>query len=61
MVEMPFFGNVKSFCEKHDIEVLDMTVLYKSGRARSQSQQDHVTIEHHYQIDIFVDTLNSQL
>ena len=54
---------VISFCEKHCIDVLDMNARYvpRRGRARARNQQDNVTIEHHYRVNIFYATIDSQL
>ena len=50
-----------SFCEKHCIDVLDMNARYVSRRGRARNQQDNVTIEHHYRVNIFYATIDSQL
>ena len=54
---------VISFCEKYCIDVLDMNAHYvvRRGRARARNQQDNVTIEHHYRVNIFYATIDSQL
>ena len=44
---------VISFCEKHCIDVLDMNARYVARRGRACNQQDNITIEHHYQVNIF--------
>ena len=50
-----------SFCEKHCIDVLDMNSCYVGRRGRACNQQDNVTIEHHYRINIFYAAIDSQL
>ena len=50
-----------SFCEKHCIDVLDMNACYVARRGRAHNQQDNVTIEHHYRVNIFYATIDSQL
>ncbi|XP_050258831.1 uncharacterized protein LOC126703802 [Quercus robur] len=50
-----------SFCEEHCIDVLDMNAYYVSRRGRARNQQDNVTIEHHYRVNIFYATIDSQL
>ena len=50
-----------SFCEKHCIDVLDMNAHYIARRGRARNQQDNVTIEHHYRVNIFYATIDSQL
>ena len=52
---------VISFCEKHCINVLDMNARYVPRRGRARNQQDNVTIKHHYRVNIFYATVNSQL
>ncbi|XP_016200311.1 uncharacterized protein LOC107641330 [Arachis ipaensis] len=54
-----FLANVKDFCEKHEIEVLNMSAQYVFGRGRSR--QPSVTVEHHYRIDVFLTTIDSQI
>ena len=50
-----------SFCEKHCIDVLDMNARYVPRRGRTHNQQDNITIEHHYRVNIFYATIDSQL
>ena len=50
-----------SFCEKYCIDVLKMNACYVGRRGRACNQQDNVTIEHHYRVNIFYATINSQL
>ncbi|XP_020970069.1 uncharacterized protein LOC107620028 [Arachis ipaensis] len=54
-----FLANVKDFCEKHEIEVPNMSAQYVFGRGRSR--QPSVTVEHHYRIDVFLVTIDSQI
>ncbi|QHN82620.1 Zinc finger MYM-type protein [Arachis hypogaea] len=54
-----FLANVKDFCEKHEIEVPNMSAQYVFGRGRSR--QPSVTVEHHYRIDVFLATIDSQI
>ncbi|KAH9722523.1 DUF4371 domain-containing protein [Citrus sinensis] len=56
-----FLETTKSFCEKYEIDVSDMSGLYIMGRGRSCHQKDQITIEHHYQIDLSTATIDSQL
>ncbi|KAI5338306.1 hypothetical protein L3X38_017577 [Prunus dulcis] len=56
-----FFEEVESFCKKHDIDMPDMNALYKIGTRRSCQKCDDITIEHHYQVDLFNDTIDYQL
>ena len=50
-----------SFCEKHCIDVLDMNACYVGRWGRAHNQQDNVTIEHYYQVNIFYAAIDSQL
>ena len=52
---------VISFCEKHCIDVLDMNARYVERWGWARNQQDNVTIEHHYRVNIFYATIDSQL
>ena len=45
---------VISFCEKHCNDVLDMNARYVVRRGRACNQQDNVTIEHLYRVNIFL-------
>ncbi|XP_059629771.1 uncharacterized protein LOC132272687 [Cornus florida] len=56
-----FFQNVESFCKKHDIVVLDMSASYMVGTGRSCQQNDSITFNHHYQVDIFNAAVDFQL
>ncbi|XP_057488502.1 uncharacterized protein LOC130774472 [Actinidia eriantha] len=57
----PLFGKVKLFCEKHDIEILDMSAQYNARRGRSQHQRDQISIKHHFRVDVFIAAIDSQL
>ncbi|XP_030936530.1 uncharacterized protein LOC115961743 [Quercus lobata] len=52
---------VISFCEKHRIDVLDMNARYVARRGRARNQPNNVTNEHHYRVNIFYATIDSQL
>ncbi|XP_050290373.1 uncharacterized protein LOC126728619 [Quercus robur] len=52
---------VISFCEKHRIDVLDMNARYVARRGRARNQPDNVINEHHYRVNIFYATIDSQL
>ncbi|CAL2231487.1 unnamed protein product [Prunus armeniaca] len=56
-----FFEEVESFCKKHDIDMSDMNALYKIGTCHSCQQRDDITVEHHYRVDLFNDTIDYQL
>ncbi|XP_059658399.1 uncharacterized protein LOC132304681 [Cornus florida] len=56
------FDIVKSFCECHNIDVPDLSVPYtKKIKGQSRHPQENITLEHHYRIDIFYGTIDSQL
>ncbi|KAI5318135.1 hypothetical protein L3X38_037843 [Prunus dulcis] len=57
-----FFEEVESFCKKHDIDMPDMNAPYnyKVGTRHSCQQRDDITIEHHYRVDLFNDTIDYQ-
>nr|XP_017250691.1 PREDICTED: uncharacterized protein LOC108221313 [Daucus carota subsp. sativus] len=52
------FQKVKLFCASHEIEIPEMGDHYRAGRGRSR---DPITIEHHFRVDIFLATIDSQL
>ena len=52
---------VISFCEKRCIDVLDMNARYVPRWGRAHNQQNNITIEHYYQVNIFYATIDSQL
>uniref|UniRef100_A0A7N2LSC1 Uncharacterized protein n=1 Tax=Quercus lobata TaxID=97700 RepID=A0A7N2LSC1_QUELO len=45
----------------HCIDVLDMNARYVARRGRARNQQDNLTNEHNYQVNIFYATIDSQL
>ena len=52
---------VISFCEKHCIDIQDMKACYVGRQGRVRNQQDNITIEHHYRVNIFYVVIDSQL
>lgn len=46
--------NAKSFCEKSNVDILDMNARYIERRDRARHQQVDFTIEQHYRVDYFV-------
>ena len=59
----PFLDIVKSFCERNEIEVLDINACYTRARGRScrQDEESLITIKHHFRIDIFTAAIDFQL
>ena len=53
--------NVKSFCAARNLDVPDMCARYVPQRGRPRHHEDGYTVEHHYRIDIFYATIDSQL
>ena len=53
--------NVRLFCARYEIDFPNMGAPYLAGRGRSCQQKDHITIEHHYRVEVFMVTLDSQL
>ena len=43
-------NNVKSFCNKRNINIQDMNVRYVKRRGRAHHQQADFTIEHYYHV-----------
>ncbi|KAG4921437.1 hypothetical protein JHK84_050311 [Glycine max] len=56
-----FMKNVKSFCEQHDIDILDFSATYIARHGHSRHQKDHITIEHHFGVKIFLIIMDKQL
>ncbi|XP_073022503.1 uncharacterized protein [Primulina eburnea] len=52
---------VKSFCVARNIDVPDFSAQYVDRRGRARRHQDRFTIEHHYKVNFFYATINSQL
>ena len=48
-----FLQEVKVFCSRNDIDMLDLDCLYKIGRSREQT-----TVEHHYHFDVFNEAID---
>ncbi|GAV86677.1 DUF4371 domain-containing protein, partial [Cephalotus follicularis] len=53
------FENVKKFCDKYDIDILDLNSEYITSRYRSHHQQNQGI--NHYEVNIFVPTIDKQL
>ncbi|XP_028056768.1 uncharacterized protein LOC114260775 [Camellia sinensis] len=58
---IPLLENVQLFYGKYDIDIPDMSARYTSDRGRACHQRDHITIEHHFRVDIFTIICDSQL
>ncbi|XP_050369166.1 uncharacterized protein LOC126787302 [Argentina anserina] len=50
--------DVKSFCEKHDLEMPDMSACYKNGTG---CRCQEITVEHHYHVNVFNVLIDYQL
>ncbi|XP_076899583.1 uncharacterized protein LOC143553469 [Bidens hawaiensis] len=55
-----FFEKVTCFCNKHIIEMPDMSAPYTSTRYRPHKKDLHVIFEHYYRVDVFTSTLDKQ-
>ncbi|KAG6713585.1 hypothetical protein I3842_05G160800 [Carya illinoinensis] len=62
-MSLSLFYDVKSFCEKHQIDILYMNSQYTRARGKSRRQVDKLltTMEHHFRIDIFTVTIDFKL
>ncbi|KAK2655989.1 hypothetical protein Ddye_009041 [Dipteronia dyeriana] len=56
-----FFNTLVSFCERQGIDTPDMIARYMEGTGRSCQQQDHVTVDHYYHVDVFIVVIDFQL
>ncbi|XP_073057048.1 uncharacterized protein [Primulina eburnea] len=52
---------VKSFCVARNIDVPDFSAQYVDRRGRARRHQGNFTIEHHYRVDLFYATIDSQM
>ncbi|KAL4346995.1 hypothetical protein GQ457_17G015670 [Hibiscus cannabinus] len=52
---------VRSFCDSINIPIPDLNVHYVARKGRNRLQQDDITLEHHYKIDIFNNVIDTQL
>ncbi|XP_052206859.1 uncharacterized protein LOC127811192 [Diospyros lotus] len=48
-----FLQEVKDFCSRHNIDILDLDSSYMIGRCR-----DETTVEHHYHFDVFNEAID---
>ncbi|XP_057515035.1 uncharacterized protein LOC130796692 [Actinidia eriantha] len=53
--------HVGSVCTQYDIEMPMMDAHYKEVTGRSCQQRDHITMDHHYRVDIFNAVIDFQL
>ncbi|GKB78603.1 zinc finger MYM-type protein 1-like protein [Tanacetum coccineum] len=51
---------VVCFCDKYNIPVPDMNATYRDI-IQSRNKKDDVTVEHHYQVDVFIVAIDSLL
>ncbi|XP_028057568.1 uncharacterized protein LOC114261503 [Camellia sinensis] len=58
---VPLLEKIKLFSNDHGIQIPDISCPYKRGRGRSHSERDQLTMEHHFRVDIFMVTVDSQL
>jgi len=49
------------FCEQHDIDIPDFNSTYVASHGYSRHQKDHVTMEHHFRVNIFLVRVDKQL
>nr|XP_027102760.1 uncharacterized protein LOC113724004 [Coffea arabica] len=56
-----FLVKVKLFFEQHQIDIPYMNAQYIARPSRSRSHHDEISVEHYYQMDIFLATIDYQL
>ncbi|XP_071737172.1 uncharacterized protein [Rutidosis leptorrhynchoides] len=56
-----FIEQVIIFSEKHKVNIPDFKAPYKSTRYRPCGQDNQVSVEHYYKVDVFICTLDKQL
>ncbi|KAM3214800.1 hypothetical protein ACQJBY_067016 [Aegilops geniculata] len=54
------FEDVKSFCVKHEIDILDMDQKYVDV-TKSRNKHDNTTVIHHYKVDVFNVAIDQQV
>ncbi|XP_024634615.1 zinc finger MYM-type protein 1-like [Medicago truncatula] len=55
-------ANVRYFCVRHAIEIPDLDDLHSTTRfGRSRLEENQVTIEHYFRVEIFFTTIDKQL
>ncbi|XP_042401465.1 zinc finger MYM-type protein 1-like [Zingiber officinale] len=54
-------AKVNFFCELRNIDIPDFNDPYINRRGRAPARQDNFTIEHHYQVELFYASIDSQL
>uniref|UniRef100_A0A8I6WNR4 HAT C-terminal dimerisation domain-containing protein n=1 Tax=Hordeum vulgare subsp. vulgare TaxID=112509 RepID=A0A8I6WNR4_HORVV len=54
------FEDVKSFCVKHDIDILETDQKYVDV-TKSRNKHDNTTVLHHYKVDVFNVAINQQV
>ncbi|KAI3708356.1 hypothetical protein L2E82_37524 [Cichorium intybus] len=55
----PLLGNITLFCDKYDVEIVDMEYAYYNGIGRRRGSQ--VNNFHHYHVDVFKAVIDMQL
>ncbi|KAJ9538303.1 hypothetical protein OSB04_031036 [Centaurea solstitialis] len=55
----PLLSNITSFCNKYDVEILNMEHPYYNGISRRKGSK--VSNSHHYQVDVFYSVIDMQL
>ncbi|KAI3766200.1 hypothetical protein L2E82_16252 [Cichorium intybus] len=55
----PLLGNVTLFCDKYDVQIVDIEDAYYNGIGRRRGSQ--VTNLHHYHVDVFKAVIDMQL
>ena len=55
------FEKVRSFCEKHEIDVPNLIAPYIASKGQSHHQKDPIIIENHFRVDFFFAIIDSQL
>ncbi|KAM5583814.1 hypothetical protein ABKV19_003607 [Rosa sericea] len=56
-----FFASVVSFCDAHTIDAPDFSARHMEGTGRLSQQQNCITIEHYYRVEIFNAVIDFQL
>ncbi|XP_050242220.1 uncharacterized protein LOC126691203 [Quercus robur] len=57
----PLLARVISFCEQHELDILDMNACYTKAEGRYRHQDEDLTMKHHFRIGIFTVAIDFQL
>jgi hypothetical protein len=57
----PLLEEVTLFCNKHEIKIPNMDDIYFRGKSKHRGNDESITIENHYRIELFYTVVDMQL